>query len=62
MEKQDETRRFESEILGPPPLQMVLMHADEQRAKQEALNKLRKKKEERAAVERIIGHLTKEED
>jgi hypothetical protein len=29
--KQDETRRFESETLGLPPLKMILVHADAER-------------------------------
>jgi len=33
MQKKDEIRRFESVTLGMPPLKMILVHADEEKAK-----------------------------
>ena len=33
MQKKEETRRFESATLGMPPLKMILVHADKEKAK-----------------------------
>ena len=64
--KQDETRRFESETLGLPPLKMVLVHADTERrnrpAKKLAVSrKSQKDLENLKAVIKLIDHLTETE-
>lgn len=66
MDKKEETRRFESEMLALPPLKMVLVYGGAQNAeksakKSAALNKSSKRFEEIAAVVRLIDHLTEED-
>lgn len=66
MDKKEETRRFESEMLALPPLKMYLVHSGEQRAeraaqKPVAAKKPRKRLEEIAAVVRLIDRLSEEE-
>ena len=67
MDKKEETRRFESEMLAlPPPLKMYLLNVGEQRAekaaqKPVAAKKPRKRIEEIAAVVRLIDRLSEEE-
>lgn len=63
--KQDEIRRFESEILGLPPLKMVLAHADTERrnrpAKKLAVSRKSKKDlENLKAVIKLIDHLSED--
>ena len=66
MDKKEETRRFESEMMALPPLKMYLVNAAEQRAdraaqKPTAPKKPRKRPEEIAAVVRLIDWLSEEE-
>ena len=61
MKKQEENRRFESELLGMPPLKMVLVNTDAIRSEGEKktrrLRKLVKASQYRKAVEKLINHL-----
>ena len=64
--KQDETRRFESETLGLPPLKMILVHADTERrnrpAKKLAVSRKNQKDlENLKAVIKLIDHLMENE-
>ena len=64
--KQDETRRFESVMLGLPPLKMVLVHADTERRKRAAKKmavprKTQKELDNLKAVIKLIDHLTETE-
>lgn len=66
MDKKEETRRFESEILALPPLKMYLVHASEQAvekaaSKPSAPKKSRQRYEQIAAVLRLIDRLSEEE-
>ena len=61
--KKDETRRFESVTLGLPPLKMVLVHADKERAqrttkKTAVQRKSQKDLDNLKAVIKLIDHLT----
>ena len=66
MKKQDETRRFESETLGLPPLKMVLVHAENDRANRtrkplpKRLPKSKAERERQEAIIRLIESLEKE--
>ena len=61
MKKQEENRRFESEMMGMPPLKMVLVNTDAIRSEGEkktrTLRRLVKSSQNRKAVEKLIGHL-----
>jgi hypothetical protein len=61
MKKKDEPRRFESEMLGLPPLKMVLVNTDairrEGQKKARTLRNLGKNSKYRTAVEKLISHL-----
>jgi hypothetical protein len=63
MKKQEENRRFESELLGMPPLKMILLNldADERdrpRKKTAVPRKSAKDLENLKAVVKLIDHLT----
>ena len=63
MKKQDETRRFESVTLGLPPLKMILVHADADRAqrpvrKTAVPRKSQKDLDNLKAVIKLIDHLS----
>jgi hypothetical protein len=63
MPKKDETRRFESVTLGLPPLKMVLVHTDKERAQRAAKktvapHKSQKDLDNLKAVIKLIDHLT----
>ena len=65
MKKKNEPRRFESETLGLPPLKMVLVHADQEKAKRPAKKtavpyKSQKDLETLKAVIKLIDHLSEE--
>ena len=65
MQKKDETRRYESAVLALPPLKMVLVHADQEKAKRPAKKtavpyKSQKDLENLKAVIKLIDHLSEE--
>ena len=65
-QQQDETRRFESETLGLPPLKMILVHADTERRnrpskKTSVPRKSQKDLDNLKAVIKLIDHLTENE-
>ena len=65
MQKKDETRRFESVTLGMPPLKMILVHADKEKAKRPAKKtavpyKSQKDLENLKAVIKLIDLLSEE--
>jgi hypothetical protein len=61
MKKKDEPRRFENDMLGMPPLKMVLVNTDalrrEGQKKARTLRNLGKTAKYRKAVEKLIDHL-----
>ena len=65
-QQQDETRRFESETLGLPPLKMILVHADTERRNRPAKKtsvprKSQKDLDNLKAVIKLIDHLMENE-
>jgi hypothetical protein len=63
-EQKKKTRRtYQAEILGLPPLKMILVHAENDRAnaaaKPGAKSKSKRSRSEHEAVLKIIEHLTK---
>jgi hypothetical protein len=65
MQKKEETRRFESAILGMPPLKMILVHAGDEKAKRPAKKtavpyKSQKDLENLKAVIKLIDLLSEE--
>jgi hypothetical protein len=64
MKKQDEPRRFESVTLGLPPLEMILVHTDEERGnnagKTSVPRKTPKELDHLKAVIKLISHLKEE--
>jgi hypothetical protein len=64
--QQNETRRFESETLGLPPLKMVLVHADTERGNRPAKKTSMPRKSQKdldnlKAVIKLIDYLSEEE-
>ena len=61
MKKKNDPRRFESETLGMPLLEMVLVNTDairrEGQKKARTLRSLGKNSKYRTAVEKLIAHL-----
>lgn len=66
MKKQDETRRFESEMMALPPLKMILVHTETDRRDQPAKKtsvprKSGKDLENLKAIVKLIDHLASED-
>ena len=66
MNNKDEPRRFESEILGLPPLKMVLVHTETDRRdrptkKTSVAGKSQKDMEHLKTIVKLIDHLKEEE-
>jgi len=66
MDKKEETRRFESEMLALPPLKMYLVHPEPQGMEQPAkkitaAKKPHKHLDEIAAIVRLIDRLSEED-
>jgi hypothetical protein len=61
MKKKDQARRFESDVLGVPPLKLTLVNTDEIRRdgqkKTRTLRNLGRNAKYRSVVEKLIKHL-----